>query len=799
ISTFAGVTVNGQGCLVAFRDPRPAMIQCIRWHANDTLRPDFGFFTPLLQSPIDWYANNSYLNTGNVLAFSGLEASDSGQYYARRAAVPTISLFPNLQTVQSRTIALQMCCVPIVDSVSRTIQTGDSVLWGGVQRKTTGRYSDTAIGRAPNGCDSIHVLNLRVVNCNLTVQLTRLEDCLTAVATSAYPIRSSVWSNGARSQTICVQSSGRYAVTVTDSLGCTATDSLNVVLLPKYRLDTAQLDCRNSQTCMPILLTRSLRQGTGFTVRLTYNPTQVQPNVRSSHAYQYLMNNRTGGYLQQDTSNHTLVLTFGPTNGTTMNGNIGDTLICISWLAATNNLPNHTIAPITGLIEESIQNRDGFFANALTTQIRLLTQTEGLLVWLTNANNALHTQSTPTYPTTVKMGIPNQMSVAGTVSAGQVLIQSIQGNHLQATRALPPVLGIPDFNGVDANLLFLLIAGSNDARVMNLSTTQLIAADINGDGFYTAADLTEFEYRATRELTGFMQNTGIRQSWRFFLKSKLTTDLTYRISYMRYVDSTSGLRIMRYRIPRIEATMPLDNAYLARCDLKTIDVKACLIGDIDVSNTDMRKGKMTDQVVLRIPPCPNLIRLIPVYFKSDSLVYGVDAIIENFNVNMLFLGIDSVRAGVQVVPVFSSNPQKAVILAYSTSAAPIVADTTRPLYYLRVQYPNATWQPEAFGNMTWYINNSIARTNIQTDICTGDDDKKIPPPPFIKVYPNPSSGIVTVESDKSVGMIRVYDAIGRLLLNQDASDLRTDLDLTPFASGWYVVRIGNQSFKIVKE
>jgi hypothetical protein len=208
---------------------------------------------------------------------------------------------------------------------------------------------------------------------------------------------------------------------------------------------------------------------------------------------------------------------------------------------------------------------------------------------------------------------------------------------------------------------------------------------------------------------------------------------------------------------------------------------------------------MTDQVVLRIPPCPNLIRLIPVYFKSDSLVYGVDAIIENFNVNMLFLGIDSVRAGVQVVPVFSSNPQKAVILAYSTSAAPIVADTTRPLYYLRVQYPNATWQPEAFGNMTWYINNSIARTNIQTDICTGDDDKKIPPPPFIKVYPNPSSGIVTVESDKSVGMIRVYDAIGRLLLNQDASDLRTDLDLTPFASGWYVVRIGNQSFKIVKE
>jgi hypothetical protein len=270
---------------------------------------------------------------------------------------------------------------------------------------------------------------------------------------------------------------------------------------------------------------------------------------------------------------------------------------------------------------------------------------------------------------------------------------------------------------------------------------------------------------------------------------------------MRYVDSTSGLRITRYRIPRIEATMPLDNAYLARCDLKTIDVKSVLIGDIDCSNTDMRKGRMTDEVLLRIPTCPNSIRQIPVYFKSDSLVYGVDAILENFDANMIFLGIDSVRTGVQAVPVFSSNQQKTVILAYSTSAAPIVADTARPLYYLKVQYTAArTWQPEAFGNMTWYVNNSIARARIENVVCNvGDDDNKIPPPTPIKVYPNPSSGIVTVASDKHVGLIRVYDAIGRLLLNQDANDLRTDLDLTPFANGWYVIRIGTQSFKIVKE
>jgi Secretion system C-terminal sorting domain len=96
-----------------------------------------------------------------------------------------------------------------------------------------------------------------------------------------------------------------------------------------------------------------------------------------------------------------------------------------------------------------------------------------------------------------------------------------------------------------------------------------------------------------------------------------------------------------------------------------------------------------------------------------------------------------------------------------------------------------------------YLNGASANTEIFTSICT-TGNRELPPTKLI-VYPNPSTGIISVESDKNVGVIKVFDALGRLILNQNATELHTDLDLTGVADGLYIVRIGNQSFKIVKK
>jgi Secretion system C-terminal sorting domain len=126
-------------------------------------------------------------------------------------------------------------------------------------------------------------------------------------------------------------------------------------------------------------------------------------------------------------------------------------------------------------------------------------------------------------------------------------------------------------------------------------------------------------------------------------------------------------------------------------------------------------------------------------------------------------------------------------------AEPIAAADT--LYWLRVKYNTERWQPENFGTVTWYLNNATANTHI-ISTCVPTHEILLP---FVDVYPNPTDAKVIVESDKNVGVIRVYDGVGRLILNQAASDLHTVLDLSPFSNGLYIVKIGTESFKIIKK
>jgi hypothetical protein len=121
------------------------------------------------------------------------------------------SVLPSLQYADSRTIRLKLCCQPSVDSMSETIFAGTCRFWGGVNRCVSGVYRDTMIGGSYTGCDSIRILNLRVVTCNLDVNLARLGNTLYANATSSAPITHYQWSTGAATQCVTLRHSGTYS------------------------------------------------------------------------------------------------------------------------------------------------------------------------------------------------------------------------------------------------------------------------------------------------------------------------------------------------------------------------------------------------------------------------------------------------------------------------------------------------------------------------------------------------------------------------------------------------------------
>ena len=60
----------------------------------------------------------------------------------------------------------------------------------------------------------------------------------------------------------------------------------------------------------------------------------------------------------------------------------------------------------------------------------------------------------------------------------------------------------------------------------------------------------------------------------------------------------------------------------------------------------------------------------------------------------------------------------------------------------------------------------------------------------VKLYPNPSLGLVTVESDVNISEIRIYDVLGQLkTLNKYSNVNSIALDLSDFARGSYLIQV----------
>ena len=71
------------------------------------------------------------------------------------------------------------------------------------------------------------------------------------------------------------------------------------------------------------------------------------------------------------------------------------------------------------------------------------------------------------------------------------------------------------------------------------------------------------------------------------------------------------------------------------------------------------------------------------------------------------------------------------------------------------------------------------------------------------IYPNPTTGNVTVESNAINADINVYDMFGKLMMTSKVAAERTELNFSSFAPGVYMVRISNSNaittVKVVKE
>ncbi len=68
----------------------------------------------------------------------------------------------------------------------------------------------------------------------------------------------------------------------------------------------------------------------------------------------------------------------------------------------------------------------------------------------------------------------------------------------------------------------------------------------------------------------------------------------------------------------------------------------------------------------------------------------------------------------------------------------------------------------------------------------------------VKFYPNPTTSVLNIEA-KDLCHIAVFNTIGQCLIEHDASGNTTNIDLSHFENGMYVIRLTLQNSILVKQ
>jgi hypothetical protein len=68
------------------------------------------------------------------------------------------------------------------------------------------------------------------------------------------------------------------------------------------------------------------------------------------------------------------------------------------------------------------------------------------------------------------------------------------------------------------------------------------------------------------------------------------------------------------------------------------------------------------------------------------------------------------------------------------------------------------------------------------------------------IYPNPNNGNVIIQSlnENELGLIDIYNAIGKLVYQEEIKNNSIQVDISNQATGIYFVKVQNQFFKLIK-
>lgn len=93
------------------------------------------------------------------------------------------------------------------------------------------------------------------------------------------------------------------------------------------------------------------------------------------------------------------------------------------------------------------------------------------------------------------------------------------------------------------------------------------------------------------------------------------------------------------------------------------------------------------------------------------------------------------------------------------------------------------------------VSNATISQNVQ--ICTSISEVILKN--NISIYPNPVSNAITINANKALGSVGIYDALGKLVITHHSNNLQTTIDISTLEKGMYFIRTNGINNKFIKD
>ena len=361
----------------------------------------------------------------------------------------------------------------------------------------------------------------------------------------------------------------------------------------------------------------------------------------------------------------------------------------------------------------------------------------------------------------------------------------------------------PVVNGFDAFLARRVLI--NDASFVP-SIFQLIAMDVNMDGYISAGDVSQINQRTV------MINPEMKQAWNYnangtsqgpaskdWLFIDLTTlnnDLHYRVSITYPNDD--GVGAYKNRVPVVPFCLPLPNLSAdtsSGCTvLITETYKGVLVGDVNgnyatAGGSTLSVENGAGRVVFDLTKAVSADGYIdvPVFASSPNSVNALDFAVKFNDSKLSFNSIISTNENIETLA--NMNAGDNTLRFTSNSLQNYVLGN--PVAMVRFT-TNGEITKNDFNSLEGYLNGDRVDMDINTDESASDYN-------FI-IFPNPANDMLNVVSSEDAS-VQLFSVNGSLLFKSVyvIANEKLQINTANLANGVYMLQVSNDHFVSTKK